>query len=127
MKVSVKNDVELRRAYELMLSFADTERDGGEAIRNLVVDYKRAIRKYNSLSTVARVIKDYGIDGCVVLLELPEGIESVDEGVKYFLDHEYREAPHSIYDCTGAVFTSYFKVFERRGRFYAYHSISVDC
>ena len=32
----------------------------------------------------------------------------------------------SAYDCTGQAFTSWYKVFARGGRFWAYHRVSVD-
>ena len=60
------------------------------------------------------------------LLPLPEYIETMDEAVSYFEDYEYRPYYPSAYDCTGQAFTSWYKVFVRGGRFWAYHRVSVD-
>lgn len=38
----------------------------------------------------------------------------------------YRHYYPSAYDCTGQAFTSWYKVFVRGGRFWAYHRVSVD-
>ena len=41
-------------------------------------------------------------------------------------DPRYRPYYPSAYDCTGQAFTSWYKVFVRGGRFWAYHHVSVD-
>ena len=92
-------------------------------------EIKRAIRRfYKKVCTPKnwRVVKDYGIDGAVLLLTLPEGIGSLDEAVRYMEENEVMEYEPSPYDCTGQQFTSWFKCFVRNGRWMAYHRISVD-
>ena len=32
----------------------------------------------------------------------------------------------SMYDCTGQAFTNWYKIFKRRGQFWAYHSVVFD-
>ena len=59
-------------------------------------------------------------------MPLPEYIETMDEAVSYFEDYEYRHYYPYAYDCTGQAFTSWYKVFARGGRFWAYHRVSVD-
>ena len=71
-------------------------------------------------------MKDDGIDGYVLLIELPETLENLRDAEEYFEERETICAVPSIFDCTGQAFTSWFKVFKRRDRFMAYHSIGFD-
>ena len=90
-------------------------------------DLKHEMRKFSSRPvSERRIIQDDGIDGYTELLPLPEYIETMDEAVSYFEDYEYRPYYPSAYDCTGQAFTSWYKVFVRGGRFWAYHRVSVD-
>lgn len=43
-----------------------------------------------------------------------------------FTENRYIHGVNSQYDCTGCLFTEWFKVFRRRGRWYAYHCIGMD-
>lgn len=44
----------------------------------------------------------------------------------WFTENRYIHGVNSQYDCTGCLFTEWFKVFRRRGRWYAYHCIGMD-
>lgn len=116
--ITIKNDHDLRLAYSIVRDFDSS----------ITVDYKRNIRDYHkrNAETDRHIVKDYGIDGYVVLIELPEWIESHHEAREYFKEHEYIEPYYTYYDCTGRPFTSWYKVFERRGRWMAYHSVGFD-
>jgi len=74
-----------------------------------------------------RVIHDYGIDGAIVLIPLPKNLTTEGMAREYFEENEYMDRPNSPYDCTGEIFTEWYKIIERNGRFYAYHSIGRDC
>ena len=87
---------------------------------------KREIRKFHKKSSDRRIVKDDGIDGYVLLIELPETLGNMRDAEEYFEERETICAIPSVFDCTGQAFTSWFKVFRRRNRFFAYHSIGFD-
>lgn len=70
-----------------------------------------------------------GVDGGgrIALEELPVNPEWCQEDVEaWFTENRYIHGVNSQYDCTGCLFTEWFKVFRRRGRWYAYHCIGMD-
>ena len=129
MKV-VKNDRELRVAYEILdllndgcPTFANPER-----LAQTIIETKRAIRQYThrEVDYDRRIVRDDGMDGYISLERLPADIRDQDEANRFFerfMTDEYRP---SAYDCTGQAMTNWFKVFPRNGGFYAYHSVSFD-
>lgn len=65
--------------------------------------------------------------GRIALEELPVNPEWCMEDVEaWFTENRYIHGVNSQYDCTGCLFTEWFKVFRRRGRWYAYHCIGMD-
>ena len=65
--------------------------------------------------------------GRIALEELPVNPEWCREDVEaWFAENRYIHGVNSQYDCTGCLFTEWFKVFRRRGRWYAYHCIGMD-
>ena len=122
------NQRDLRRAYETLLFLKEIEREHGSS-ENLKIhsnDLKKAIRKYFHRKTDRRLVKDYGIDGYIELIKLPEYLETKEDAKEYFDSEERMVCRPSAFDCTGQSFTSWYKIFKRRGQFYAYHSVSVD-
>lgn len=94
-----------------------------------IADLKREVREYMNLGPNAwefRVVKDYGCDGLITLEKLPENIIDYNTAVEWFKINRVYEYIPSQYDCTGQLFTNYFKVFKRNGNFWAYHSVSCD-
>ena len=65
-------------------------------------------------------------DGAIELYPLPDDIKTEEEAVDYFMEYEYIHYRPTYYDCTGQVFTSRFKVFNRFGQFWVYHILSRD-
>ena len=124
----VRNNKDLRVAYEI-LSFAKAHGfDKPENMSQLIIDTKRAARQYThrEVDYDRRIVKDYGIDGYVSLERLPADIRDLNEANRFFerfMTHHYQP---SAYDCTGQAMTNWFKVFPRNGGFYAYHSVSFD-
>ena len=116
MRIRTKAD--LRLAYNILRNF-----DGGS--NDWYADLKREIRAYTGRTSDRRVIDDRG-DSAVMLITLPDWIKSAEMAQEYFEHYEYREYLPSMYDCTGQLFTNWFKIVERGGRFVAYHSISMD-
>ena len=122
--MTVKNIKDLKVAYILLNFFAT---NGVDPNTDSVKSLKREIRSFtNKPASEEKLVKDYGVDGAVVLFPLPARLDSMEAAVDYFMDCEYIHSPNSAYDCTGRCFTSWFKIVEKNGRFWAYHSIARD-
>ncbi len=118
----IKNKDDLRTAYDYLSMLKEFHRPAQKQD-----EVKRAIREYiNIEKSFERIVKDYGIDGYILLMELPEFLESKEDAEEYFEERHVIHAIPSIYDCTGQAFTSWYKIFKRRNRFFAYHSVSFD-
>ncbi len=126
--MQVRNYSDLKVAYEILSIYKELISEHGktERVEERIAEQKREIRKFHKQSNDRRIVKDYGIDGYVVLIELPETLGNMQDAEEYFEEREAISAMPSIFDCTGQAFTSGFKVFKRRGRFMAYHSVSFD-
>ncbi len=117
----IKNKNDLRNAYKYLEILKELRKP-----IDRMEDVKRAIREYTHKENTDRIVKDYGIDGYVVLMELPDFLENQQDAEEYFEEGHVIHATPSIYDCTGQAFTSWYKIFKRRDRFYAYHSVCFD-
>ena len=90
-------------------------------------DLKRKARKSSQTVSDVVMVKSYGMDGYVLKFPLPGSITSAEDADEYFREYEYLYYRPSAYDCTGQHFTSWYKIFRKPdGRFWAYHSVSVD-
>lgn len=120
----IRNDEDLRRAYMLLSTF----KEGGKEGHPKVGELKKRIRSYLHLPHCSRVIRDDGIDGYVELMQLPEFLDSEtkEEAAEWFEKECYIEPTRSAHDCTGKPFTNWYKVFRRRGHWFAYHSVGFD-
>ena len=102
----------------------------GGALERFLADEKRELRKFlrdqDERGAGNRIVRDYGIDGYVLLVELPEYLETYEEADEYFMENEYIRPYYTYYDCTGRPFTHWYKLFKRRGRWHAYHSVGFD-
>lgn len=126
-RMQVKNSSDLKIAYEILNVYKGiTECEKPEKLKERIAEQKREIRRFHKKTSDRRIVKDYGIDGYVLLIELPETLENLQDAEEYFEECETISAAPSMFDCTGQAFTSWFKVFRRRGRFFAYHSIGFD-
>lgn len=119
----ISNDDGLRMVYE-MLGLAKDLEGRKEALE---ISIKRAIRVYSQRPSpdYRRIVKDEGMDGYIELVMLP-AFDSEEGADGFSRDRYYIEAPHSAYDCTGRCFTSWYKLFRRRGNWWAYHRVAVD-
>lgn len=128
--MEIRNINELRNAYSeisLYNSIVENRFTSISAkLQERIKKVKKAIRKYNRKEPKPVIIKDNGIDGWIEKIVLPENIRTRKEADEYFLTNEYMECSPSQYDCTGQLFTSWYKIFERQGRYIAYHYISRD-
>lgn len=121
----IKNTRDLRLAYELLNIL---EQHSGVTVPK-IVELKQKIRAFsNGPAPQSRIVKDYGMDGYIAIQQLPDFTDSytLDEATEYFQDVEVIEPPCSWYDCTGRPMTNWFKIFRRRGHWFAYHSVSFD-
>lgn len=107
----IGSDEELRSSYVFL---REMERSGQiKVLPKLFDDLKQVIREYTRRPPEkSHIVEERGIDGYVELIEF---------------DAVYRrEYFPTYYDCTGQRFTNWVKFFQRRGRWMAYHSVSVD-
>lgn len=135
----VTDNESFREAYK-MLAVLDEIRLEKDVDKRLVekyaVEIKRELRKWAHRKTGVdsffdgdierRIVKEYGIDGFVELVKLPEDIDNEAYANKFFHEYVYIEPVNSMYDCTGRAFTSWYKLFKRNSGFYAYHHIAMD-
>lgn len=127
----VRNANDLRIAYMILNSFKTLVPAQGreKAVQEHTKRLKEEVRGYlrkKAQEPQRSIVKDYGIDGCVVLYQLPEFLKNMEDATEYFEENEMMVCRPSMYDCTGQTFTSWYKIFERRGRMWVYHSISFD-
>lgn len=129
--MTIRCEDDLKNAYILLNCFRSiVEEDATDSKAVYVLfQIKRAIRSFYKKEKAKRkmqLVKSYGIDGFIVLTELPEDLQSADEARGYFEKEELLVYKPSIYDCTGQSFTAGYKVVERQGRFWVYHHIGYD-
>lgn len=137
----VRNSRDFRDGYEMLNMFVrfDGQFDNPEKAQETVVSLKRELRKFAHRDTAVdvgcgfmcdrRIVKDYGIDGYIELVSLPDVIDALDgeDGADaFFNEFLYIRYRPSMYDCTGQAFTSWYKLFKRNGQFWAYHSVGFD-
>lgn len=128
---SITDNERLRDAYALLMFMQHDVPSSAEkkaAVKNMAVTIKREIRNYNNRPApdVHIICADY--DGRLELVQLPDELDKAHkaDAADWFRDNCYLEAYNSPYDCTGQEFTNRYKLFRRRGHWFAYHSISRD-
>ena len=126
--VQVWKSRDLEIAYEILQIYEEYIKKYGRTanIEKRITEQKREVRGFHKIKSDRRIVKDNGIDGFVELVELPEYLKSTEDATEYFEEYEVRHAIPSMYDCTGQAFTSWFKVFKRHNKFFAYQSICFD-
>lgn len=103
--------------------------DVNEICGDKILKRKRKIReiyKRENEKPERHIVHDNGIDGYIELLQLPEEITTRETAYEWFQYNEYMECVPSAFDCTGQRFTNWYKLIERNGRWWVYHSILVD-
>ena len=130
-RFSITDNERLRDAYALLMfiqSDIPASAEKRAAVKNLAATIKREIRNYNNRPApdVHIICADY--DGRLELVQLPDELDKAlkADAADWFRDNCYLEAYNSPYDCTGQEFTNRYKLFRRRGHWFAYHSISRD-
>lgn len=125
--MTIRNNDDLRLAYEILGIYA--ERNGQPDFANRwndkVVELKRKIRAFNKEEKSRPRVAFSDEDSITYLQVFPESIQTFGEAEQFFYTYMERVV-HSPYDCSGELFTAAHKVFQRRGRFYVYHTLEVD-
>ena len=138
--MEIKNDRDFRCGYELLIVLTEALTENGfgnpDAARKHIDDTKRALRAYArrdgsvdvgmGFKVDRRIVRDEGIDGYVKLVSIPEVFDTVEDADEFFKDFLEIHCRPSMYDCTGQAFTSWYKLFQRNGQFWAYHSVGFD-
>lgn len=124
MYENVRNDRELRLNYELLNMF-----NNGDGFQHKTKEWfdriKRANREYTHRESDRRMIK-VDMDGCILLIECPDWVETRMDAEEWFYSEEERTYIPSPYDCTGQQFTCWYKLFKRNGKWMCYHDIGID-
>lgn len=115
----------LKEAYDDLLMF---ERFSGrsERVEQFVIQLKRDIREYVNRVSDCHIVRDE-FDSFIELVELPDYTSGYSEERALLWFKMYRS--YRLFDklgCSGQFFTTSVKLFRRRGRWYAYHFVSVD-
>ena len=123
MITNIENDRELRCVYEILGMLAERTTSN---VQERVARIKKAIRKYRDRPVSHEQIVRSDCDSLLVVFPLDKDLKTAEEADDYFLDHYYREFIPSMYDCTGQVFTTWYKIFRRRGQFWVYNATAID-
>ena len=128
----IKNDSKLQAAYIFLrdMETANVFSAEHKASRDiLVVNIKREIRAYTHRPPEdSHIVEERGCDGYIELVQLPDELDKAHEEIAadWFRANRYLEFYPTPYDCSGQKFTNWFKLFRRRGHWFAYHSVSID-
>ena len=104
--------------------------EGLDVNEELIIAMKREIRfrnRMDDLADTSRIVRN-DLDGYTVLIVMADEDAFADEAEAdaYFEDRFFIRISPSPYDCTGKLFTSWYKCFRRHGKWMAYHSVSAD-
>jgi len=137
--MEIRSRKDYRAGYELLSICTEAIKTGNISNPDATTQIdrlKRELRRWGNKSSETdvgmgfmverRAIKDYGIDGYIELVSIPKVFDIVEEANEFFKDFLEIKRPNTIYDCTGASFTGWYKLFKRRGQFWAYHRVVVD-
>lgn len=127
LNIRGKKDLQFAYGFLAILEKEAINQKENKKLQKIIVDYKKEIRAYvNKKESDRRIVKEYGIDGYIELIALPERLTDLENAIEYFEEVEKCVYIPSPYDCTGQAFTNWYKVFKRQNKFYAYHSIGFD-
>ena len=126
--MEIRNREDLRLSY-MMLRIAEKQGNMQDFVKKQkeeIRNYYRHEKAFDQMRQNERLVKDYGIDGYILLYALPETLKTEKEADNFFNENERIYYRDYGFDCTGQLFTSWYKIFKRRNRFYVYHSFSRD-
>lgn len=139
-RISISSDNDFRIYYEILNAMVDGLKKGvgnPDLARVKIVEIKRELRRWAKrdpfirdfgagLRSTCRIVHDYGMDGFIELVSIPQVFGTLDAANEFFKDFIEIPCYYSMYDCTGRPFTTWYKLFERRGQFWAYHRVVFD-
>ena len=128
-----KSEKELYQDLALWREFFGEAKELGKDttyVEQRIIEIKQRIRYLQKKqSNYIPIVKYYGADcdSCVDKFPLPADIKTKEDAERFFYDNEYISYKPSPYDCTGQLFTNWFKIFRKpNGEFWCYHSYSRD-
>lgn len=125
----VANSADLKMAYEELLFWKNDSRLKDNALINdrIIKKLKEGIRDYfrRKNRETARIIK-WDSESEIILEEIPEIINTKEVAEEWFMFCRYRAVIPSPYDCTGQLFTAWYKIFKRNGKYIVYYCICRD-
>lgn len=119
MKINSKS--ELRTAYEVLEIASASPK-----MKDYTDRLKKAIREYRDRTASEERVVRNSSDSLLTVFPLPRNLETEEKAAEYFEANHYRECTPSPYDCTGQIFTVWYKIFRRGGQFWAYHATAMD-
>lgn len=127
----INNRSELKAVYETLLFLnecAQRQVKNRRALNKRIKETKLRIRDYHNRlkENTFHIIHDDGIDGYISLEQAPNFLKTKEEVEEWFEETNVLVARPSLYDCTGQPFTSWYKVVERREKFFVYHCVGFD-
>lgn len=127
MRIQNKDDLKVAYTELLILQeFCPICREP-DKIKRHIIELKCSIREYGHSEAPSRkIVQDYGFDGYVLKIQLPEYVETKEEAEEYMEEIEKLEMRPTQWDCSGQAFTNWYKVFNTNGSWRAYHSIGFD-
>lgn len=127
--VKSNRDYRIRMGVMRMLESMIGQLDDPEETGECIINEKRALREWahrGEDQLERHTVKDYGMDGMVVRIELT-GCESVEEAEEWFENCERIEYTYYPWDCTGQCSTEWHRIKQMAGgRYVCYHSIGRD-
>lgn len=137
---NITNKEDARHGYEILRLFFSPEfqklhRQHTSMLDTKIVELKQNLRKWAHAPATEDVGLGFEIerrtvrgdyDSYIELVKLPEEIDTAESASEFFYDFIFIDSPHSMFDCTGKPFTAWYKVFNRHGRFFAYHCVGLD-
>ena len=125
----INNDSKLRAAYIFVIAMDVSPKGSEGKLDALMANVKREIRAYTHRPAEdTRIVEERGCDGYIELVQLPDELDKAHKEIAadWFRANRYLEFYPTPYDCSGQKFTNWFKLFRRRGHWFAYHSVSID-
>lgn len=124
----IKNMNELAKAWDLLHFYTSTMAELGNkpAAEARVLELKKDIRRFNRAIARQEIAweDEYGY---VEKVKAPKECIDWEDVVDWFEWHEKIDYSDRGYDCTGQMFTLWYKVVKLHGEWWIYHRIVCDC
>lgn len=92
-----------------------------------IVKYKKAIREKLKKDDIKdRVMVKGDWDGYLVKIYCPDWVETMEDAEEWFDDYERIEMIYYPWDCTGQLFTCWYRIFNVNGKWICYHDVALD-